>query len=121
MFSPANRWVVSRTPLGLIEEEFEWVQGQEHWSDLRWRMVFYKWCYSPFDKQLDLESDLYVDLLYLQAYNDVTNGIKYQPTDDKLAMLLIIDFLKSQHGSIVSAGELKLQNTHKYSIYCILF
>ena len=103
----ANQWIVTKTPISLIVDELKSISEDSNtFYNLKWRFVFVKWCFSPMDRQLELESDIYVDFLYLQAFADVMIGKKIQLSDEKIALLATLEMIKSQRGNIVGPSDL---------------
>eukprot|EP01083_Nonionella_stella_P006218 18096_1 len=104
-----NNWIQQCTPIHLVQRTLVGIiQTIPDYKRCHYKYVFYKWCYSPFDRQLDLESDAYVDMLYLQAIDDIMNGLKLKLSNEKYAMLATLELLKSQRGNAISAEEFQI-------------
>ena len=106
----ANRWIEQSTPIQLVESTIQnnLIQSQINgkYSSLVYKYKWYKWCYSPLDKEMKLETDVYADLLYLQARNDVQDGKKFQLSHEKCAMVITIEWMKSKRGRTMYPEEI---------------
>merc|ERR1712096_298506 len=108
----ANGWIQQCAPIQLIEQtlQHKLIAGcGARYARLSYKFVFYKWSLSPRDKLLQHESDVYVDLLYLQAVEyvrDVRRQGDNPLSNEKLAMLAVLEAFKSHHGKHLRIADL---------------